>query len=227
MLLQISFYSVRLYMPYVMAAKDADYDKLLDKAYKELPDILKTHSRFEVPQVASMVQGKTTIISMGELAKTINRDPDFLTKYFLREFGTMGAQEGQRLVMKGQFRQPQVQEKFEAFLSEFVLCPECGRPDTKLLHERRINFLKCEACGARHSLRSLKTMAGPSKTTEISIGDEITVQITRTGKKGDGVAKVGSYIVFVNGAREGQRVRAKIKDMQRNLVFAELQQILG
>jgi len=210
-----------------MAAKDAGYEKLLDKAYKELPDILKTHSRFETPQVASLVQGKTTIIPVGELAKTIHREPEFLTKYFLKEFGTMGAQEGQRLVMKGQFRQGQVQEKFEAFLSEFVLCPECGRPDTQLIHERRINFLKCEACGARHSLRSLRTKTEPPKAAEISVGDEITVQITRTGKKGDGVAKVGSYIVFVNNAREGQRVRAKIKDIQRNLVFADLQQILG
>ena len=214
-------------MPYVMAATDAGYDKLLDKAYKELPDILKTHSRFEIPRVSSIVQGKTTIIPLGELVKTINRDPEFLTKYFLKEFGTMGTQDGQRLVMKGQFRQPQIQEKFEAFLSEFVLCPECGRPDTQLLHEKRITFLKCEACGARHSLRSLRTRTEPSKTDDISVGDEITVQITRTGKRGDGVAKVGGYIVFVNNAREGQRVRAKVKDIQRNLVFADLQQILG
>ncbi len=55
---------------------------------------------------------------------------------------------------------------------------------------------------------------------QLSIGDEITVDITRIGKKGDGLAKIGNYLVFVSGARVGQKVKARITGIQNTMIFA-------
>ncbi len=203
-----------------------EYGALLEKAYGELPEILKEHSRFVTPEIASRIQGKTTVVqNLGEVSKIINRNAGMLAKYLIREFGTSGSHDAQHLVMKGQFRQPQVQEKFEEFLGTFVLCPECGRPDTKILREERISFLKCEACGSRHPLSVLKTSA-PKETKKPSVGEELTVEITRTGKKGDGMARVGEYIIFVSGAREGQKVKARITNVQGTMIFAEAVEVV-
>ncbi|MFQ6136940.1 MAG: translation initiation factor IF-2 subunit beta [Candidatus Hydrothermarchaeales archaeon] len=204
-----------------------EYEALLDKAYSELPDILKEESRFKVPEILSIVQGRVTVVqNLGEVARLLNRDVDMLAKYFLSELGTSGDYDNQRLTMKGAFRPVQLQEKFENFLSQFVLCPECGRPDTKILHERRIHFLKCEACGSRHPLGKVRTIATKSEVEEPKVGEVLTLQITGTGKKGDGVAKLGNYIVFVNSAREGQKVKAQIRGIQGNMIFSDLVEIL-
>lgn len=203
-----------------------EYEALLEKAYGELPEILKEYSRFVTPEIVGRIQGKTTVVqNLGEVSKIINRSADMLAKHLIREFGTSGSHDLQHLVMKGQFRQPQVQEKFEEFLRQFVLCPECGRPDTKILREERVSFLKCEACGSRHPLSVPKTST-KKESKKPSVGEELTVEITRTGKKGDGMARFGGYVVFVSNAREGQKVKARITNVQGTMIFAEALEIL-
>jgi translation initiation factor 2 subunit 2 len=36
-----------------------------------------------------------------------------------------------------------------------VLCRECGKPDTRLERVERVYVIRCEACGARASVRGL------------------------------------------------------------------------
>lgn len=196
------------------------YESLLDKAYSELPATVKEHSRFVTPVMVSMIQGKITVVqNLGEVSKAINREAGMLAKYLARELGTSGNTDGQHLFLKGQFRQSQVQEKFEEFLNQFVLCPECKKPDTRIIKEERVSILKCEACGSRHPLSAIKALPR-EESTKPNAGDEVVLQITGTGKRGDGVARLGEYLVFVSNAREGQRVKAKITKVQGNMIFA-------
>ncbi len=204
-----------------------EYEKLLEKAYNELPEKVKEHRRFEIPQISAIIQGKVTVVhNLGEVAKLINRPPEMLVKYLFRELGTAGSLEGQMLIMKGQFRQQQIQEKFEAFLAQYVLCPECGRPDTKIVKEDRFTLLRCEACGSRHPLGAIRASPAQKRSTKPEVGEEITVEITHTGKRGDGVARMGDYIIYVNGAREGQKVRARITGVQGTRIFATSVEVL-
>jgi len=136
-----------------------DYNEMLERAYIQLPEILKEKPRFTIPLVKSVIQGKTTIIqNLSELAKEINRGHDLIAKYFLAELGTSGSYDGQRIMLKGQFRAEIIKEKFNAFVKEYVLCRECKRPDTAIVHdkEKRMDFLKCEACGARYTIKEMK-----------------------------------------------------------------------
>ncbi len=205
-----------------------EYDEMLERAYEDLPEILKEESRFQIPKIDSVVQGRVTVIqNFGELIKTLNRSPDILSKYFLGEMGTGGEFDTARLVLKGQFRGPQLQDKLEAFVQSYVICPECHRPDTAIIQEKRMSFLKCEACGARHSIATIKQEQIPKEQKkDLAIGDEIVVQITRTGKKGDGMGRHGKYLVFVNNSREGQTVKAKVNGINKNMAFADIVQTL-
>jgi translation initiation factor 2 subunit 2 len=205
-----------------------EYEEMLDRAYKGLPEILKEESRFQVPEIDSVIQGRVTVIqNFGDILKTLSRSPDMMSKYFLGEMGTSGEYDATRLVLKGQFRAPQLQDKLESFVQAFVMCPECKRPDTKIIQEKRMSFLKCEACGAKHSIATIKIEAPPKEgKKELAIGDEIVVQITKTGKKGDGMGRHGKYLVFVNNSREGQTVKAKIVNINKNMAFADIVQTL-
>lgn len=205
-----------------------DYEEMLDRAYQGLPEILKEESRFQIPVLESVVQGRITVIqNFGEVTKALNRNPDLLSKYFLGEMGTSGEYDSARLILKGQFRPTQLQDKLEVFIRGYVICLECKRPDTKIIHEKRMSFLKCEACGARHSIATIKQEPALKEQEKgLAVGDEIVVQITRTGKKGDGMARHGKYLVFVNNSREGQTVKAKITAINKNMAFADIAQTL-
>ena len=45
-------------------------------------------------------------------------------------------------------------EKIKKYAEEFVLCNDCGKPDTKLEKEGEFTYLKCMACGAKHYVKS-------------------------------------------------------------------------
>lgn len=72
-----------------------DFEKLLDKAYEELPENVKHHhSRFEVPPAQVTIAGNRTIIeNFVDIAEAMNRDPNHLLKFILREVATAGTLE--------------------------------------------------------------------------------------------------------------------------------------
>ncbi len=131
-----------------------DYETLLKRARSQLPEEVFKDVRFEVPPVESFVEGNRTIIrNFKEIARVVNRDPQFLAKYVLKEMGTAGDIEGQRLILQGKFGNYNINSKIKSFVDEYVLCPECGKPDTKIIKEGRIHFLKCMACGAMKPIK--------------------------------------------------------------------------
>ncbi|PIN69771.1 hypothetical protein COV93_04095 [Candidatus Woesearchaeota archaeon CG11_big_fil_rev_8_21_14_0_20_43_8] len=44
--------------------------------------------------------------------------------------------------------------KVRQYAEEYVLCSDCGKPDTKLIKEGDILYMKCQACGAKHYVKS-------------------------------------------------------------------------
>lgn len=130
-----------------------NYDELLDRALEQVPEFTAKKERFEVPKVKMDVSGNQTALqNLKSIADELNRDPDHLMKYLLRELGTAGNREGTRGVFQGRFEVKSVQERINRYVEEFVLCSECRKPDTKMVKEGRITLLKCEACGARSSI---------------------------------------------------------------------------
>ncbi|HEX7482192.1 MAG TPA: translation initiation factor IF-2, partial [Candidatus Bathyarchaeia archaeon] len=43
----------------------------------------------------------------------------------------------------------------QRYLEGYVICPVCKRPDTKIVKEKRLSFLVCNACGAKSSIKQL------------------------------------------------------------------------
>ena len=62
---------------------------------------------------------------------------------------------------------------------------------------------------------------GSSKPVET--GKEYTVDITDTGKSGDGIAKIQGFIIFVKGAKAGDKnVKIKINSVGSRFATAEI-----
>ena len=132
-----------------------DYEQLLERAKKNLPDQGKVKERFEIPKVKGLVEGNKTIITnFQQIATALRRDIKHLLKYLLRELATPGNIDGQRLIIGRKINSAIINEKIEKYAKEFVICKECGKPDTQIIKEGPVLMLKCTACGAKHPIKS-------------------------------------------------------------------------
>jgi translation initiation factor 2 subunit 2 len=131
-----------------------EYEELLEKAYKEIKPIEKTE-RFEIPKVKGHIEGSKTIITnFSQICSILRRPQEHVAKFLLRELATPGLIEGERLILNRKLNSGMINEKIEAYANEFVICNECKKPDTELLKQDNFLFLKCFACGAKHSVRA-------------------------------------------------------------------------
>jgi translation initiation factor 2 subunit 2 len=129
------------------------YEELLKRGLSKVPKKSEETDRFSVPKAKTQPDGARTIITnFLELADGLRRDPQHLLKYILKELATKGDLEKGRLTVIGRFTDDHINRKIDGYVKAFVICPECGKPDTKIVKEDRYHFLKCEACGARHSI---------------------------------------------------------------------------
>lgn len=131
-----------------------DYEQLLEKGLSQVPKKSEGGDRFEIPKALLEKAGRRTILlNIFDIAKTLRREPDHLVKFLLKELATKGDIAGTRLYVLGVFTAEMINKKIELYVREFVSCPECGKPDTKLLKEARFTIIKCEACGARTTIQ--------------------------------------------------------------------------
>lgn len=130
-----------------------DYEDLLDKAMDEAPEDVGSHERFEIPEVQTRKDGSRTVIeNIDEISSKTNRSQRRISRSLQDKLGTAGIVENGELVLKGKFRRHEIESELENYVDERVKCPECGAPDTKIRTEKEVEYLKCQACGARSTI---------------------------------------------------------------------------
>ena len=205
-----------------MAQKDAfEYEALLERAKKKLPHTLESHDRFQVPEPDVMIEGKTTVIrNFGDIVDTLRREPEHVLGYLLRELGTAGTLEGdgRRVVFKGKVAANQIADRLKNYVDEYVLCSECSRPDTKIVKEGRVLILVCETCGAHRPVH-VRKQEKAKEAKEIEAGQTYDLMIEDVGRKGDGIARKGQFIIYVPGTAKGSQVKVKIEKVSGTVAF--------
>ncbi len=130
------------------------YEDLLKKAKKELPETNKASDRFEPIKPVIETHGKITIIkNFSEIAKTLRRKKTDIAKYLFTTLGIKGSISGDALSLNGSADRILIQKRIDDFTKEFVKCHECGKVDTKMSINKKIAEIKCEACGARKTIK--------------------------------------------------------------------------
>jgi translation initiation factor 2 subunit 2 len=200
-----------------------DYESNLDRAIEELPDLGGSDERLDVPDAEVQKDGAfTRFTNLSTIADALDRDPEHLHSTIQRELGTAGQYEDGRARYNGSFSSTELNAAIESYIAEYVTCSECGLPDTKLVTENRTQMLRCEACGAFRPVAKRRRTDDQTDTPDIEEGETYDVEITGTGRKGDGVAERGKYTIFVPGAEEGDQVEIYINNVSGTLAFARL-----
>jgi len=114
------------------------YETLLKKAYSHVTEPTEARERFSVPEARSYIEGKTTVLeNFAEIADTLRRDRDHLMKFLLGELGTAGKIDGSRAIFNGKFEPGLINSLIKSYTEDYVICSECGKPDTRLVKDDR------------------------------------------------------------------------------------------
>ncbi|MCC5994312.1 MAG: TRAM domain-containing protein [Candidatus Aenigmarchaeota archaeon] len=56
----------------------------------------------------------------------------------------------------------------------------------------------------------------------VKVGEEYDVEITEIGSKGDGIARIKNFVVFVPGSKKGEKRHIKIKEVRNKFAIGEV-----
>lgn len=197
------------------------YEALLKKAYANVTVQSESTERFTVPEAKVYIEGKTTIFeNFAEIADIVRRDQDHLMKFLLGELGTAGKIDGNRAIFNGKFEQSLINGLIKSYVDDYVICSECGKPDTRLVKDDRVLLLRCDACGGHRPVRKRRARTEPAGS-ELQEGQELDVEIQSVSKRGDGVVRMGRYIMYVPRGKPGQKAKIRITRISGSIVFTE------
>lgn len=201
-----------------------DYESRLDRALDAVPEFGGGDERLRVPDAEVHPDGAfTRLTNLSAIAEALARDVPHVHSSIQRDLGTAGQLSEGVGRYNGRFDAGDFDEAIEHYVAEYVTCSECGLPDTRLVNENGTTMLRCEACGAFRPVSSgARRKAQRQRQPDVQEGRTYEVQITGTGRKGDGVAERGKYTIFVPGASEGQTVQIYIENVSGSLAFARL-----
>lgn len=201
-----------------------DYRSLLQRAKHELPEPTSSGERWETPVADVMTEGRATVIrNWPQIVEKVRRDPHHLLTYLLRELGTAGGLEGDRVAFQGNLSPKAIQDRIDSYVRTYVICSECGRPDTHLDKQERTTLLKCEACGAHKPIVVRKVRPVVPEKPTLKEGQVYDMTIEDVSQRGDGVAKMYGYTVFVPGGKRGQQLKVFVEKTSGGVAFGRIQ----
>ena len=204
-----------------------DYDSLLARAKEEIPEPVSTGERFTLPDLECQLEGKQTIVrNFGDVLDKINRTADEVVSRLLRELGAAGTYEDGRLALQGKHTPKTIQDRLDSYVEMYVICSECGRPDTHLVKQDRTLVLQCDACGGHRPVQVRKQKVVKEEEKILEEGKEYEVKIEDMGRQGDGVAHKDKYTIFVSGAAKGQVVKVYINNISGTLAFGDAVEVV-
>jgi translation initiation factor 2 subunit 2 len=201
-----------------------DYESLLDRAHETMPDDAESREdRWALPEVELMWEGRTTVWkNFQDIVDAVRRDPDHLLGYVLRVLGSAGSKEGRRVIFKSVISTDKLKGKLDEYVNTYVICGECGKPDTHLIKEARTSVVECMACGAKRPVKVKKGLTAKEQSKKLLPGDELEVMIQDVGRMGDGLAKMDKYVIYVPGVAKGTVVKVRIEKVSGTTVVGRV-----
>ena len=130
-----------------------DYKELLSRGRSNLPESVLKTERFNIPNIRGHVQGSRTVLSnFFQIVDSLGREEEHFLKYILKELATPGDIKKPLVILGRKVGASRINQKITEYAQKYVICKECGKPETTLTKQDRINYIKCNACGARYSV---------------------------------------------------------------------------
>ena len=173
--------------------------------------------RYKMPSVHGKIEGrgngiKTVIPNITDVALALHRPPGEVNKFFGCELGaqTTYSAETDRAVVNGAHSDGVLQQMIHRYVEKFVICPQCGLPETDYKIKSEIIWHKCAACGAKemvdmsHKLCTYILAQNKKQKKESAKADK--------GKKGKGKGKDKESVSESKSSKDKDKKKKDKKD---------------
>uniref|UniRef100_A0A6B2L7P6 W2 domain-containing protein n=1 Tax=Arcella intermedia TaxID=1963864 RepID=A0A6B2L7P6_9EUKA len=108
--------------------------------------------RYKMPVLKAKVEGrgngiKTVIENCVDIAKALDRSPEYVTKFFGFEVGALVSMTNDKYIVNGRHDPEDLAKILDLFIEKFVLCGGCRNPETNMFRKGDKLNLQCRACG--------------------------------------------------------------------------------
>jgi len=197
------------------------YETLLKEAYTHITEQTESTERFTIPEARSYIEGKTTVLeNFAEIADKLRRDPDHLMKFLLGELGTAGKIDGSRAIFNGKFEPALVNSLIKSYTEDYVICSGVRKTGYEACQGRPCARSPVRCVRGPQPVRKRKARTEPI-TNEITEGATLDVEVQSVSRRGDGVVRMGKYILYIPGGKPGQKVKIRITRVSGSIVFTE------
>ncbi len=125
----------------------------IDTPYDEILNDLPEDMRDNFPDVDIIVQsGETIILNFNSIITQIKRESNHLKKFISSELGVKTSIKGTQLVIKSKLDKNRITQTLKIYIDKFIICDNCGKPDTILKGNKKNMKITCAACGYSKNL---------------------------------------------------------------------------
>lgn len=117
------------------------------------------HYRYTMPPISIHHEGrgngqKTVLLNLKDVSDALDIPIELVIRYFGIELSAQCRQESEssRVIINGTFTNEQLQSTLNNFIDVFILCPNCGLPETNLCINKGKVRHKCKSCGAKEEI---------------------------------------------------------------------------
>lgn len=162
-------------------------------------DVTDPFYRYKMERLQTKVEGKgngikTVVVNLPSVARTLDRDSNYVIKYFAFELGaqTNTDPKDDRWIINGAHESAKLQDLLDGFIKKFVLCKKCLNPETDfVINDPRI-LLDCKACGQRTDVDLRLKLSGFIIKHQAKKGnDKAARKAARRAKKASGNVTAG------------------------------------
>ena len=91
--------------------------------------------------------------NFSEIVGIFNRKPKHIIKQLSSDLGAKMTQKGEQLHISKQVSAEVVTASLKKYADRFIICPNCGKPDTLLQGNKKKQELQCLSCGQTTPLK--------------------------------------------------------------------------
>ncbi|KAL0481771.1 translation initiation factor 2 subunit beta [Acrasis kona] len=155
--------------------RDYKYEELLELMYNVLRNknpglgVKRSRIRVKPPKVVKDGPRKTIFINFQEICSNLHRQQEHVIAYIFSELSTSGSvAAGQQLIIRGVYRDKDIESVLKKYISDYVLCRVCNSMETILTRDpnTRLYTLNCLSCGANRTVSAVKQSSATVKRSK-------------------------------------------------------------
>ena len=131
-----------------------NFNDMLDDLYSNLKK--ENSSKLILPNLNINITTTNTFFKNAkEILKTLKCNPDHYVKYMNKELGSVNwvsSSKKDGLVIKGKVRKQKIQLLLQEYIKKYICCNICKSLNTKLVKEKRLDFICCLDCHSKTSI---------------------------------------------------------------------------